>query len=288
MATLSGLTTRLGGTAGEWTFYRRLGVTVAKQKMDRRPAGKATEAQLANRVGWANLVSFWSSMDGLLVGAFSRKGRGQTDYNAFMSHNLGVGEVYLTRDMVRRGACVVAPYCLSFGVLPSIGTAVGADGRIVSSVAVGDGFVVDDATTVGDISREVLTHNADFRHGDLLVVLAVEQVYDPSDGTPRARVSSSLLRLDACSPALLSSDGGGAAAFAAFGGRLAAAAPLFGGMAWLHLRACCDTVKVSTQRLTVTGPPDAAPGPTDPSAMPYAPYVTPEARQAAIDSYHRE
>ena len=284
MATLTGLTTKLNGTAGEWTFYRRLGVTVAKQKVDRRPAGRSSEAQLANRVAWANLVAIWSSMDGLLVGAFSRKGRGQTDYNAFMSHNLGVGEVYLTRDMVRRGACVVAPYCVSYGILPTVEASSAADGRVVSSVVLGDAFGVGEGSSVGDLSRAVLTHNGAFRHGDLLVALAVAQVHDPADAIPRATVSSSILQLDACSPAPLATTGGGPAAFAVADGHLAAAEPLCGGVAWLHLRACGDTVKVSTQRLTVTGPPES---PVDPAALPYAPYVTPEARRRAIDRYRR-
>lgn len=281
MASLSGLTTKLRGTAGEWTFYRRLGTTVAKQKVDRRPSGTATEAQLANRVAWANLVSFWSYMDGLLVGAFTRKGRGQTDYNAFMSHNLGVSDIYLTRELVRRGACVVAPYCVSYGILPTVATEMASDGRIVSDIRLGGGFTVGEGTTIGDLSRAVLTNNDDYRHGDLVVAVAVEQVADPLDGTPRAEVSSALVQLDACSPTLLSTTGRGAAAFTAVDGRLGAAAPLNGGMTWLHLSATDNTVKVSTQRLTVTGPP------SDPTRLPHLPYTTPEARQAAIESYRK-
>ena len=56
----------------------------------------------------------------------------------------------------------------------------------------------------------------------------------------------------------------------------------FGGLAWIHLRVAGDRFNVSPQRLVVTGLP------TSPYDLPYAPYVTPEARQAAIDSYRRE
>lgn len=282
MATLSGLTTKLKGSAGDWTFYRRLGSTVAKQKIDRRLSGPATFAQLANRVAWANLVSFWSYTDGLLVGAFSRKGKGQTDYNAFMSHNLGVSDVYLTRGMVRRKACVVAPYCVSYGILPTVATEVAADGRIVSGILLSDDLGVGDTTTIGDFSRAVLTHNEGYSHGDIIVALAVEQTADALDGTPRAEVSSALVQLDACSPTPLSLTGSGAAAFTAIDGRLGASAPLYGGMTWIHLSVAAGTVKVSTQRLTLTGPPSA------PDSLPHLPYTTPEARQQAIDSYRRD
>ena len=282
MATLTGIATKYKGTAGEWTFYNRLGTTVAKQKVDSIGSRHASEAQLANRVAWANLVSFWSSMNGLLAGAFPRKGRNRTDYNAFMSHNLGECKVYLTREQVIRGACVAAPYQLSFGVLPTIGTSVTADGRLRTDIAVGDDFAIGPATTIGDLSRAVLTRNARFRHGDLIVVVAVEQRFDTTGGTPHVKVSSALLQLDACNATPLSATGDGPAAFAAVGGFLGATAPIFGGMAWMHIQSTGRTVNISPQRLVVTGLP------SDPYRLPHTPYTTPEARQAAMDSYKHD
>ena len=282
MATLTGIGTKLNGSVGAYTFYSRLGSTVAKQKIDRFSVRKASEAQLANRVGWANLVSFWSSMNGLLAGAFSRKGRAQTDFNAFMSHNLGLCDVYLTRSQARHGACVVAPYYVSFGVLPPIDIRVASDGRMRTDIVLGDDFAIGEGSTVGDLSRAVLLNNDHYVHGDLIVALAVEQCYYGSDETPHVRVSSSLVQLDACCLTPLSATGSGPAAFAAVGGCLGAPVPVFGGMAWIHLRVAGDRFNVSPQRLVVTGLP------TSPYDLPYAPYVTPEARQAAIDSYRRE
>lgn len=279
MATLKGISTKLRGTAGEWTFYNRLGATVAKQKVDSLAPRRATEAQLANRVAWSNLVAFWSAMDGLLVGTFTRKGRGQTDYNAFMSHNLGRCDVFLTRNLSRDRACLAAPYIVSHGNLPTVETIVGNDGRIRSDIALGEGFVIDGETTIGDFSRAVLMNNKGYLHGDLVVSLAVEQVALPSNGTPRLRVHSALVQLDACSAEPLGARGDGLAAFASVDGCLGAVAPIYGGMAWMHVRAACNTIRISTQSLAVTGLPSA------PDSLPYLPYTTPEARQAAIESY---
>lgn len=282
MATLTGIGTKFKGSVGEYTFYRRMGSTVAKQKVDRFAIRKASEAQLANRVRWSNLVSFWSSMHGLLSGTFSRKGRTQTDFNAFMSHNLGICDVYLTRDQSRHGACVAAPYYVSFGVLPSIGTSVVADGRLRTDIVLGDGFAVGEGTTIGDLSRAVLVNNEGYSHGDLIVALAVEQYSQGKDETPLVRVSSSLVQLDACSPAPLSATGSGAAAFAAIGGYLGAPVPVYGGMAWIHLQMVGGHFNVSPQRLAVTGLP------TSPYDLPHAPYTTPEALHRAIASYRRD
>ena len=66
MAILSGINTRLRGSAGDWTFSRLNGQTVAKQKVETKENPTRTFAQMIRRVQWANLVALYQAFEGNL------------------------------------------------------------------------------------------------------------------------------------------------------------------------------------------------------------------------------
>ena len=70
MAILTGINTRLRGSAGEWTFTRLGGRTVAKQKVERKEIPSRTFAQMRHRVRWANLVKLFRAFTGTLHHSF--------------------------------------------------------------------------------------------------------------------------------------------------------------------------------------------------------------------------
>ena len=74
MAILSGINTRLRGSAGDWTFARLNGQTVAKQKVEAKENPKRTFAQMIRRVQWANLVALYQAFEGNLHPSFENKG----------------------------------------------------------------------------------------------------------------------------------------------------------------------------------------------------------------------
>ena len=274
MSKVSGLTTGLTGSAGQWTFYKRLGTTVGKQKKETPSRKRLSDTQLKNNLRWGNLVAFWSATDGRLRNAFERKKSGQTDFNMFMSNNLLGQGIYLTSEMVRARACVVAPYMVSMGSLPTIEVVEAADGRLRTDVRLGERFSLTPATTIGELSRAIVANNPDFAHGDRIVCLAMKQFDNPADGYPHAECSIAFLQIDAYSNAPLSGHPELMTAFADVDGRIGAASPIVGGMTWIHTRRLRSRVAVSTQRLAVTG-------------VPYAAYATPEALATAIASYRR-
>lgn len=285
MATLNGLTTNLGGSAGAWTFYSRLGSTVAKQKIDSRKRGHLSDTQLRHSLCWGNMVAFWSSAGGALKDAFERKRNGQTDFNMFISSNVYGPRVYLPAHMVRAGACVVAPYLVTMGSLPLIEVGETSDGCFRTSIRLGDAAVITPETTVGELSRAIVTHNDSFEHGDYLICLAVHQLVGTSDGYPHVGVSPVVLRLDAYSDVPLSQIPNAVPAFAAVEGCFGSGAPIVGGMTWIHMRQLRSRRVVSTQRLVLSGD-FAAPSPTSGTPL-YHDYTTPEALATAIGTYYR-
>ena len=74
MAILSGINTRLRGSAGDWTFARLNGQTVAKQKVEAKENPTRTFAQVVRRVQWANLVALYQAFEGNLHPSFENKG----------------------------------------------------------------------------------------------------------------------------------------------------------------------------------------------------------------------
>ena len=272
MANLNGLITNLSGSAGAWTFYNRLGNTVAKQKVDTRPHRRLSDKQLAQNLRWPNLVTFWSETQGCLMDAFEHKRNGQTDFNMFMSFNLTSHGVYLTYEMARANACVVAPYLVSLGGLPPIEVVEAADGRVRTDIVLGDRLSVTPLTTIGELSHAIVQNNRDFLHGDIIYCLAMYQEDNTSDGFPHVTVGTALLRVDAYSSKPLSWDPNLMAAFANVEGHVGAESPIVGGITWIHARRLRTRHAVSTQRLFLSGTTDA-------------PYTTPEAIAAAIKSY---
>lgn len=285
MATLNGLTTNLGGSAGAWTFYNRLGSTVAKQKIDNRHRKRLSDTQLKHSLSWGNIVAFWSVAGGRLKDSFERKRNGQTDFNMFISNNVYGPRIYLPSYMVRAGACVAAPYLVTMGSLPSIEVVESSDGCFLTGIRLGDGFSITPETTVGELSRAIVTNNDGFEHGDDLICLAVHQLVGSSDGYPHVGVSPAVLRLDAYSDVPLSMIPNAVPAFAAVEGCLGSGAPIVGGMTWIHMRQLRSRRVVSTQRLVLSG--DSAEPSSTAEAPLYRGYTTPEALAAAIGSYRR-
>ena len=274
MATLTGITTHLSGSAGAWTFYRRLGTTVAKEKVESHRNKKLSEAQLDHLVRWSNPVAFWSVTQGCLRNGFSHKRQGQTDFNAFMSANLNRNEVYLTRNMVRLGASVAAPYQLTDGRLPTIGVVETGDGLLRSDIRLGEGFIITPDTTVREISHAVVDNNIGFKYGDRIFCLVALQYHVGTLGTPQVRVVTTTLSLDPYSHEPVLAIPWAADFLSVVEGCLGASAPLTGGIAWIHTRTLRDRPLVSTQHLVLSGAPDA-------------PYSTPTALAAAKASYRR-
>lgn len=82
----------------------------------------------------------------------------------------------LTPEQYRAGAMVACPMQMSWGRLESIGVEKG-----VSSIAVGD-LKIDMETTIGDLSRAIVSHNAGWQMGDRLSWIWLKQ--EEQDGLP--------------------------------------------------------------------------------------------------------
>ena len=261
------------GSAGEWTYSRNGGKTIAKQKVEKKETPSRTLAQMVTRVVWRNIQNLWSAFSGSLRRSFEARPQNWSDANAFMSANLGGQGVYLTREQALQGACVVAGYQITRGTLPSIDTQI-ANGVGKSDISVGT-LVLDEETTVADFSNAIVQNNSDWEYGDQLSCFILEQRVNSVTGIPYVKVWAYEITLDGNNTDELLADVVSPEAFSVVDNKIGTGAAVNGGVAYVHSRKTANKIAVSTQNIVVAN-----------SIL--AQYQSDTARTAAIISYGGE
>ena len=248
MAILKGIISKLNGSAGNLTFKQLGGKTVVSEKISSTTDAK-TLPQQKQRMKWANVVRMYKVLRDYMKLAFGGSTNGRNDYAKFVSTNLALAPVYLTKQEVNAGACIVAPYAITQGILKSISVA-GKGNQAVTSIALGSLTITAD-TTIAQFSNAVVTNNREFNYGDQITFFLVHQTINEVTNMPIADVEACAIVLDKNNSATLLplvDDRG----FAVQSGCLAAKAGYdFGdhGMAWVHSRKQAGKTLVSTQYL---------------------------------------
>ena len=181
---------RLGGSV----YYMLKGQNVAREKAP-EVSNPRTATQMRQRMQWANLVAMYKCLQPYLgKKAFQNKPATWSDYNAFMSANLGSTPVYLTKDMVQNGHALLAPYKVTEGSLPTIGLAYNKDGIGFLSDIDATSYTMGEDESVAALSNAIIGDNTGWQEGDQLGIIimmngrtyrpyvyALELILDKSD-----------------------------------------------------------------------------------------------------------
>lgn len=158
------------GGAGGYSFYVRKGEQVIRQRKNNSNYGSGasrTYAQMIRRIKWGNLVNVFKAMKSWQPKAYDSKKQGQTDYNIFMQLNINKATAALTREMCLSGCAVIEPCQVSRGSLPPIALALAGSGNnYLSDIVISN--AIQGATTVGQLSADILANNPQFQEGDNL------------------------------------------------------------------------------------------------------------------------
>lgn len=169
------------GKVGSLVFARRLGQQVTRA-YNAKPKDAATLSQVQQRVRIANVVAMYRAIKSLANHSFEGARGGQTSYNLFVQSNLKNNNVVLTKEAAALGACVVAPYLVSRGTMPSV-TVSGLGAEAVTNIAVGN-LSIDGTTTIGAFADALVTNNSGIEYGDQLTYLSLVQQTDSNTGYP--------------------------------------------------------------------------------------------------------
>ncbi|MCQ2125759.1 MAG: hypothetical protein MJZ25_16415 [Fibrobacter sp.] len=173
------------GRVGETTYYISGGQQIARQALNGSNYGtsaRRSQTQQSRRVLWSNLVNFYKVSSGWMPKAFESKKRSQSDYNKFMSVNIGTATVALTKAEAAAGACIAAGYIVSQGSLPSIEVTATASAWY-TNLKLGS-LTIDDNTTVQQFALALVNNNGHCRIGQQLSFVSYQQSVDAL-GTPR-------------------------------------------------------------------------------------------------------
>ena len=187
MAILNGLFSKINGSAGNLTFKHTGGQTIVSEKVTQTNDPK-TELQVKHSMKWTNVIRNYQVLRPYMKLAFGGFQHSRSDYNKFVSANLALTPVYLTKSEVNAGACVMAPYKITNGKLNSI-VITGHGSQAVTDIALGS-LTINDETTVADFSNAVVQNNKDFEYGDQITYFLLTQHINTVTCTPIADVEA--------------------------------------------------------------------------------------------------
>lgn len=188
---------RLGGVvlyqAFEQTRARELASSISNPR---------TASQMNQRVKWSQLVNFYRSNASWMKYAYETKKAQQSEYNKFMQLNVADSQVYFTKLQAAGGACLVCPYIMTQGSLPSV-EFTAESGSWPSNIYYPTGSSVSSSTTIAEFSTKLVTQNPALRLGDQLSFIRFTQMFNSDTGNPYVIVRKYELVLDNTSEELV-------------------------------------------------------------------------------------
>ena len=261
------------GSVGQYNFYQRAGETIVREKQAPKEVPTRSYKQMKRRVQLRNIQNLWSAFANHLKPSFEGKSNKISHYNAFTAANFGLVHVYLDKDEARNGGCVVAPYQITRGSLPSIMVSESTTGNIKKTdIAVGSTFAITSATTVKDLTDEIIAHNEAFMNGDQIAVFILRQLVNAATGVPYVVVEAEAFNLNTSDNVTKVRDIVSEAGFSIVDECIAASNTVNGGICWVHSRETQNGTRVGTQFIEV-------------SNTLLAQYQTKTKMNEAIDSY---
>lgn len=175
------------GKVGSLVYSRLRGEQITRA-YNAKPANPRSESQQLQRTKLANLVNFYRRGRSLLNHSFTNKKENQSSYNAFVSRNINVNAVRLTKNEAAAAMSVVGPFTISDGVLPPIQIS-GGGINAVTNIAVGSFVINEETTTVAQLSAAIINNNAEWMEGDQLTYVSVVQNGGVDGGYPFVQFS---------------------------------------------------------------------------------------------------
>lgn len=175
---LKGASKRLAGAV----IYEAMGQTRAR-RLAESVTNPRTEAQMNQRVKWANLVNLYRVNSNWMKYAYETKKTTQSEYNKWMSLNVSNSRIYLTKQLAAAGACVVNAYTITQGSLPPIENLMTDDGFYKSNLYTKTLQVLV-GCTIAQLSEALLANNPGIREGDQLSLIRLSQQTNSDTGVP--------------------------------------------------------------------------------------------------------
>lgn len=180
------------GSVGDVTFYRSGGSQRARAR-NRKPANPMTVRQQTQRAKFANAVKFHKqATSNFFRFAYEDKKVNESDYNAFMRHNVGNSGFIGARASKIASWPALGLWEVTAGSLPEINNVdAGENPKFIFDIGVSSSTI----TTIGALSSALIALGDTWREGDIVTVLlysATAAASLPTVDTDTAHVASSV------------------------------------------------------------------------------------------------
>lgn len=162
------------GSVGDVTFYRSGGSQRARAR-NRKPNNPRSSAQMTQRAKFASAVKFYKrAVSNFFRFAYQDKKGNESDYNAFMRHNIQGAPLISKTAFDKQGYPALGNWVLSYGELQPLNYLAGENGSIIE---LPDNFS-SNPSNLGELSQGLIDSGF-YEQGDIITVVMIDITGSP-------------------------------------------------------------------------------------------------------------
>lgn len=162
------------GSVGDVTFYRSGGSQRARAR-NRKPNNPRSSSQMTQRAKFASAVKFYKrAVSNFFRFAYQDKKGNESDYNAFMRHNIQGAPLISKSAFDKQGYPALGNWVLSYGELQPLNYLAGENGSVIE---LPDNFT-SNPSNLGQLSQGLIDSGF-YEQGDIITVVMIDITGSP-------------------------------------------------------------------------------------------------------------
>ena len=162
------------GSVGDVTFYRSGGSQRARAR-NRKPNNPRSSSQMRQRAKFSSAVKFYKrAVSNFFRFAYQDKKTNESDYNAFMRHNIQGAPLISKTAFDKQGYPALGNWVLSYGELQPLNYIAGESGSVIE---LPDNFTAN-PSTLGELSQGLIDSGF-YEQGDIITVVMIDITGSP-------------------------------------------------------------------------------------------------------------
>lgn len=162
------------GSVGDVTFYRSGGSQRARAR-NRKPNNPRSSSQMTQRAKFASAVKFYKrAVSNFFRFAYQDKKGNESDYNAFMRHNINGAPLISKSAFDKQGYPALGNWVLSYGELQPLNYLAGENGSVIELPS----SITSNPSTLGELSQGLIDSGF-YEQGDIITVVMIDITGSP-------------------------------------------------------------------------------------------------------------
>ena len=162
------------GSVGDVTFFRSGGSQRARAR-NRKPNNPRSSSQMIQRAKFASAVKFYKrAVSNFFKFAYQDKKGNESDYNAFMRHNIQGAPLISKSAFDKQGYPALGNWVLSYGELQPLNYIAGENGSVIE---LPDNFTAN-PSNLGELSQGLIDSGF-YEQGDIITVVMIDITGSP-------------------------------------------------------------------------------------------------------------